>query len=108
MIFIARTYPHAARQDVYDAHPDWIAVDAAGKKRRHWASPELWVTCALGPYNFELMTEVKQEIMTLYRVHGIFINRWDGSGQCYCEHCQTNFKAASGLDLPRTADPRDP
>ena len=25
-----------------------------------WAMPELWVTCALGPYNFEFMTEVTQ------------------------------------------------
>ena len=32
-----------------DAHPDWIAVDADGQPRRHWASPEMWVTCALGP-----------------------------------------------------------
>ncbi len=37
MMVIARTDPHAAHQDVYDAHPDWIAVDAEGKKRRHWA-----------------------------------------------------------------------
>ena len=36
MNVIARTDPHAAHQDVYDAHPDWIAVDAKGKKRRHW------------------------------------------------------------------------
>ena len=42
------------------AHPDWIAVDADGKPRRHWASPEMWVTCGLGPYNFEFMTEVKR------------------------------------------------
>src|SRR5437762_2175258 len=42
MIVIARTDPHAAHQDVYDAHPDWIAVDAEGRKRRHWASPDLW------------------------------------------------------------------
>ena len=35
MVVIARTDPHAAHQDVYDAHPDWIAVDAEGKKRRH-------------------------------------------------------------------------
>ena len=35
-----------------------------GSKRRHWADPELWVTCGLGPYNFEFMTEVTREIMT--------------------------------------------
>ena len=79
-----------------------------GKPRRHWASPEMWVTCALGPYNFEFMTEVKKEIMSRYRPDGIFINRWDGSGMCYCEHCRDNFKAASGLELPRTDNPQDP
>ncbi len=94
MVVIARTDPHATYQDVYEAHPDWIAVDADGKKRRHWASPEMWVTCGLGPYNFEFMTEVKKEIISRYMVDGIFINRWDGSGMCYCEHCQRNFKTA--------------
>src|SRR6202166_1279242 len=89
-------------------HPDWIAVDAEGNKRRHWAMPELWVTCALGPYNFEFMTEVTKEIMSLYKVDGIFSNRWAGSGMCYCEHCQQNFHKASGLDLPRSNDPHDP
>jgi hypothetical protein len=108
MNVIARTDPHAAHQDVYDAHPDWIAVEADGKKRRHWATPELWVTCALGPYNFEFMTEVTKEIVALYRVDGNFSNRWAGSGMCYCEHCRANFKTASGFDLPRTNDPQDP
>ncbi|HEY1335965.1 MAG TPA: beta-galactosidase trimerization domain-containing protein [Bryobacteraceae bacterium] len=108
MAVIARTDPHAAHQDVYDAHPDWIAVDAEGRKRRHWAMPELWVTCALGPYNFEFMTAVTREIVTLYQVDGIFSNRWAGSGMCYCEHCRANFKTASGFDLPRTANPQDP
>ena len=44
MVVIARTDPHATYQDVYEAHPDWIAVDAQGRPRRHWASPEMWVT----------------------------------------------------------------
>jgi hypothetical protein len=105
MVVIARTDPHATYDDVQAAHPDWIAVDAAGKPRRHWASPEMWVTCGLGPYNFDFMTRVKEEITARYRVDGIFINRWTGSGMCYCEHCQANFLAATGHDLPRTADP---
>ena len=108
MNVIARTDPHAAHQDVYDAHPDWIAVDAEGRKRRHWADPELWVTCALGPYNFEFMTDVTREIMRLYAVDSIFSNRWAGSGMCYCEHCQENFRKFSGMDLPRTTNPQDP
>src|SRR6185295_8264096 len=108
MAVIARTDPHATYDDMQQAHPDWITVEADGKPRRHWASPEMWVTCALGPYNFEFMTEVKREIMSRYRVDGIFINRWDGSGMCYCEHCRENFKTATSQELPRTNDPQNP
>jgi hypothetical protein len=103
MVVTARVDPHAAHQDVFDAHPDWIAVEANGQPRRHWAMPTEWVTCALGPYNFEFMTSVVQEIMTLYKVDGVFANRWSGSGMCYCQHCQQNFKDFSGLELPRDA-----
>jgi hypothetical protein len=104
---LIRTDPHATYDDVQAAHPDWIAVDAEGKLRRHWASPEMWVTCAFGPYNFEFMTAVHKEIMTRYQPDGIFLNRWDGSGECYCVHCITNFKAATGFDLPRTTNAHD-
>jgi hypothetical protein len=96
---ILRTDPHATRQDMYDAHPDYIAVTADGKKRRHWANPELWVTCALGPYNFEFMTTVMREIMQRYQPEGIFSNRWAGHGVCFCEHCKKNFNNATGLNL---------
>lgn len=108
MYVIARTDPHAAHQDLYEAHPDWIAVDEKGQKRRHWANPELWVTCALGPMNFEFMTEVTKEIVREYGVDGVFSNRWAGSGQCFCEHCRQNFRQASGFDLPHTNNPLDP
>ena len=76
MQVIARTDPHAAHDEVERQHPDWIAVDADGQRRRHWANPELWVTCALGPYNFEFMTAVHREIVTRYPVDGVFGNRW--------------------------------
>jgi len=108
MSICLRTDPHAARQNVYDAHPDWIAVTAEGQKRRHWANPDLWVTCALGPYNFEFMTTVNQEIMERFEPDGIFSNRWSGSGMCYCQHCVENFKKFSGLELPRTDNRFDP
>jgi hypothetical protein len=108
MSVIARTDPHATWQNVYDAHPDWIAVTANGEKRRHWANPELWVTCALGPYNFEFMTLVHKEIMKRYLPDGIFSNRWAGHGICYCEHCVRNFREYSGMDLPRSDDKSEP
>lgn len=108
MTVLVRTDPHATYDDAQAAHPDWIQVTADGKPRRHWASPEMWVTCGLGSYNFEFMTAVHREIMSRYRPDGIFMNRWDGSGMCYCVHCRTNFKAASGFELPRTDDTADP
>ena len=93
---------------MYDAHPEWIAVDEKGQKRRHWADPELWVTCALGGYNFEFMTDVTIEIVKTYKVDGVFSNRWAGSGMCFCKSCQILFRDYSGHDLPRTTDPHDP
>lgn len=109
MHVVARTDPHAVREDVKAAHPDWISVAADGAPRRHWANPELWVTCALGPYNFEFMDQVHREIVSMYRVDGIFANRWaPQGGDCFCVHCRENFAAATGRDLPRTTDPRDP
>ncbi len=109
MHVVARTDPHATYEDVYRDHPDWIAVDAAGRKIRHWEMPDMWVTCALGPYNFQFMTEVTKEIVATFpEVGGIFSNRWEGSGMCYCEHCVRNFHDYCGMDLPRTSNQRDP
>jgi uncharacterized lipoprotein YddW (UPF0748 family) len=59
-------------------------VDAEGSPRRHGSMPGWWLTCALGPYNFEFMTQVTKEIVERYKVDGIFSNRWSGSGMCYC------------------------
>ena len=108
MAVIARTDPHATWNNVREAHPDWIAVTSNGQARRHWSNPELWVTCALGPYNFDFMTQVHEEIVTLYHVGGIFSNRWAGHGTCYCEHCVRNFESFSGMALPRTSNRQDP
>jgi hypothetical protein len=109
MRVVARTDPHAARDDVRAAHPDWIAMTSDGAPRRHWANPNLWITCALGPYNFEFMDRVHREIVSKYRVDGIFSNRWaPQGGDCYCVQCQENFRRATGRELPRTTDPRDP
>ena len=108
MSVLVRTDPHATYDDAKAAHPDWIAVEANGNPRRHWASPEMWVTCGYGPYNFDFMTDIHRELMSRYRPDGIFLNRWDGSGQCYCQSCRTLFKTASGFDLPTGADTQDP
>lgn len=108
MAILARTDPHAFHEDVFSAHPDWAACDLSGEPRRHWASPELWVACPLGPYGFEFMSAVHTEIARLYPVDGIFINRWAGSGPCGCPHCREGFLADTGRDLPRGSDHRAP
>jgi hypothetical protein len=109
MQVVARTDPHAVRDGVRAAHPDWISTTRDGAPLRHWANPDLWVTCALGPYNFDFMDRVHREIVSKYRVDGVFANRWaPQGGDCYCVHCEENFKAATGSALPRTGDARDP
>jgi hypothetical protein len=108
MVILARTDPHAIHQDAATAHPEWVAVDIQGNPRQHWSTPDVWVTCALGPYNFDFMTEVHREITSRYKVNGIFSNRWAGHGVCYCQHCQQNFYDATGLQLPRTPTLSDP
>jgi len=109
MHVVARTDPHAVRDEVRVAHPDWISTARDGKPLKHWANPDLWVTCALGPYNFEFMDQVHREIVSKYAIDGIFANRWaPQGGDCYCVHCEKNFKDATGAALPRTSDARDP
>lgn len=108
MVAIARTDPHAMWPEAFSAHPEWAAVDRHGKIRKHWSNPELYVTCALGSYNFEFMTEVHQEIMNLYGLDGIFSNRWAGHGVCYCESCRKNFYDFSGMEIPQSTQRLDP
>jgi hypothetical protein len=108
MVVLARTDPHATYQDVADAHPDWISVGPDGKKRPHPDYPGMWLTCTLGPYNLDFMTDVTQEIVEKYDVDGIFANRWTGNGVCYCEHCRHDFRDAYKEDIPREKDPRSP
>jgi hypothetical protein len=109
MNVIARTDPHACTEEAARAHPEWVARTADGAMRRHWADPSRYVTCALGPFNFDFMTQVTREIVTLYKVDGVFSNRWHGHGVCYCASCQKLFREYSGgLDLPRTSNVSDP
>jgi hypothetical protein len=52
---------------------------------------------------------VNREIVEKYAVDGVFANRWaPQGGDCYCVHCQDNFRRAAGRELPRTPNRRDP
>ena len=106
MVVLARTDPHAVHDEAAEAHPEWIQRDATGKPKAHWTMPGAWLACMLGPYNFEVMTEIHREIVGRYDVQAIFTNRWKNIGVCYCTHCAHAFAEASGHALP-TADNTD-
>lgn len=108
MHVMARVDPHAIHQDAADAHPEWVMVDRDGNRVRHWAFPDVWVTCAYSDYNFKFMPEVLREITANYDIDAIFANRWQGHGVCYCDACRTDFRAASGHELPLTNSLDDP
>lgn len=108
MNVLARTDPHAMHDDAFRAHPEWVALDDAGNPRPHWAMPDYWVTCCLGPYSLEFMRDVTREIVSTYDVDSVFSNRWHGSGKCFCNWCQANFKQATGFAIPKTNNPADP
>lgn len=111
MAVVARTDSHSCLEDAAAAHPEWLNIDENGKPRRHPAMPETrLITCAFGTYNFDFMTQVHREIVTNYAVDGLFCNRWQdwARGMCYCDSCQKQFRAASGMDLPRSKDSLDP
>jgi hypothetical protein len=100
LIVTARIDHHATYEETAIARPEWIAAGPDGKPRRHWAKPELFVTCALGPYNYDFMTSVIREVTEMYMVDGFNQNRWGGQGVCYCNYCRTSFRAYSGEDIP--------
>lgn len=108
MAVVARVDPHAVTEAGFAAHPEWVARHPDGSPVRHWADSTRYVACSHGPYNFEFITAVIDEIVAGYDVDAIFGNRWDGSVVCHCATCQTLFRAQSGHDVPTSMDPLDP
>lgn len=102
---LARLDPSVMRSDVLAAHPEWVARSASGEPRKHPADPSLYLTCPNGPVSFEWLPQIIREIMSTYPIDGIFGNRWSGGlvGVCYCDICKSEFRAASGFDLPASA-----
>jgi hypothetical protein len=102
MAVVARIDPHAIHEQQKKEHPKWFFVTEDGEQRPHWSMPGAWVTCALGEYNHDYVTEIIREIATDYGVDAVFANRWAGSGICFCDTCRENFLKSTGMELPRT------
>ncbi len=100
LIVTTRVDHHATYPDAAKAHPEWISTDEKGNLRPHWATPDLFLTCTLGPYNEHFMTSVMVELVSMYGVDGFNHNRWAPQRMCYCDWCKSSFRKASGLELP--------
>ncbi len=105
---LARIDPQAMNAAAAAAHPEWALTGPDGQIKRHPSAPDLTLTCALGPYNFEFMPRVIKEIARNYPVDGFFGNRWNGSGTCYCQSCRTLYRKATGAEIPLNPDPSTP
>lgn len=96
----ARMDSNRAHEELYNAHPDWFAVDVTGKP---YKAGELFITCINSPYYNDHIPAILTEIAQLYRPEGFTDNSWSGLGResiCYCENCKTNFLAKTGQKIP--------
>lgn len=108
LVVLARMDSSRAHEELYRAHPDWFAVDAAGRPYR---AGELFMTCINGPYYEEHIPAILREIVERYRPEGFTDNSWAGLGRgsiCYCENCRRKFRERTGAEIPRAKDWNDP
>ena len=104
LVVVARMDSNRVAEDFYRAHPDWMCVDAEGRPYKEAAR---YITCINSPYYSEYLPKVLREIVKRSRPDGFTDNSWAGIRRdriCYCRHCQEQFRAVSGLDLPAAAD----
>jgi hypothetical protein len=108
LVVLARMDSNRAHEEFYRAHPDWFAVDAAGRPHK---AGDLFVSCVNSPYYDEHIPSILKEIVERYHPEGFTDNSWSGLGRgtiCYCENCQKRFLQRSGRDIPRGRDWDDP
>ncbi len=105
---LARMDSNRAAEEFYRAHPDWFAIDAAGKPYR---AADKYITCVNSPYYDEHIPAVLTEIIERSRPEGITDNSWSGLGRdsiCYCRNCERKFRGKTGRALPQKHDWDDP
>jgi hypothetical protein len=101
---LARMDSNRAHQPLYDAHPDWFAIDAEGNPYR---AGKMYVACVTGPYYRDFLTGILEEIIERSAPDGLTDNSWSGLGRdqiCYCPNCRDGF----GQELPSRVDWADP
>lgn len=108
LVVLARMDSNRAHRELYEAHPDWFTVDAAG---RPYQAGELYISCVNGPYYDEYLPGILQEIIRRYHPAGFADNSWSGLDReriCYCANCERKFRERNGRSLPRGKNWDDP
>jgi hypothetical protein len=109
MRVLARIDPSCAPKALAVEHPEWFTRDINGN---FCEVSEHYVTCPNAGYYRERMVEVVREILQRYDADGIWNNQgkfaaWE-TGLCYCNTCQSMFKAESGHAIPQKENWDDP
>jgi len=105
---LARMDSNRAHEEFYRAHPDWFAVDAAGKPYR---AGDLFVTCVNSPYYEGYIPAILREIIERTHPEGLTDNSWSGLGRssiCHCDNCARKFREKFDHALPREKNWDDP
>jgi len=105
---LARMDSNRAAETFYKAHPDWFAVDAAGKP---YTVGDLYVSCINSLYYEEYIPGIIREIIDRSHPEGITDNNWHGLGRdsiCYCENCSRRFRQRTGKPIPKEHNWDDP
>ncbi len=101
IVVVARMDSNRADERFYAAHPDWFAVDGAGKP---YLNTGLYVACVNGPYYDDYIPSILREIIERSHPEGFADNSWNGLGRdsiCYCANCERKFRVVSGEAIPR-------
>lgn len=105
---IARMDSNRAGEHFYNEHPDWFAVDAAGRPYRAGTH---YVACVNSPYYEEFLPGVLREVIERSHPEGFGDNSWNGLDRtkiCYCRNCAARFRDRTDLALPAGVDWNDP
>ncbi len=112
--FIARFDFSKAHYSIFEKNPEWFYKSQKGEFINY---NDMVHTCVNGFYQNEYSLEIIKEVLTKYRVDGIFFNMFgyqtsDYSGNyhgiCHCENCKKRFKEMFHLNLPSAQDFNDP
>ena len=85
-------------------HPDWFVKAADGTyPRGGWLQHEASHICASSPYLESYFVPLLQEVVRRHDPDAVWLDTgcWMIETLCYCDHCASAFKAASGHDLPQ-------